>query len=266
VAMVRNIGRVTMSDPVFVLEGVHYNYPGGIKALDGLNLSVNAGDRIAILGANGSGKSTLLRLLDALYFPSQGKFTAFGKLITEESFQDEDFAFSFRRRVALVFQDPDVQLFNATVFDEVAFGPLQLGWDKSEIIRKVNDILDLMEIAHLRDRAPHRLSGGEQKRVALASVLILDPEVLLLDEPTAALDPRSQEQIIDFLTLWGQKGKTIICSTHDLDIVEDIADKCYVIQAGKVAANGSPGDILADINLLLNTNLIRTPRIRLNSP
>jgi cobalt/nickel transport system ATP-binding protein len=174
--------------------------------------------------------------------------------------QDEEFAFAFRRRVALVFQNPDVQLFNPTVFDEIAFGPLQLRWPKEEIRDRVNAILETMEIAHLKDRSPHRLSGGEKKRVALASVLVLEPEVLLLDEPTAALDPRSQSQLIDFLVGWGGGAKTVVTATHDLDIVEDIADHCYVFQNGSVIAEGSPAEILGDEQLLRRTNLIHAHR------
>jgi cobalt/nickel transport system ATP-binding protein len=211
------------------------------------------------LGANGSGKSTFLRLLDALYFPDKGTISAFGENLTEEAFQDEAFSFRFRRRVAFVFQNPDVQLFNPTVFDEVAFAPLQLRWSKDEIRRRVAEILEMMEIAHLKDRSPHRLSGGEKKRVALASVLILDPEVLLLDEPTAALDPKSQGQIVDFLVGWSG-AKTVVTATHDLDIVEDIADYCFVFQNGQVVGEGLPAEILADEKLLKATNLIHSHR------
>ncbi len=248
-----------MTDPVFDVQDVTYRY-NDVVALNGLTLSVKRGQRIALLGANGSGKSTLLRLLDGLYFPESGNISVFGEPLTEGRFQDENFAFGFRRRVALVFQNPDVQLFNPTVFDEVAFGPLQLGWPKAEIRRQVAETLELMEIAHLKDRSPHRLSGGEKKRVALASVLILDPEVLLLDEPTAALDPKSQGRVIDFLIGWGGGAKTVVTATHDLDIVEDIADHCYVFQSGRVVAGGAPKEILGDEPMLRQTNLIHAHR------
>ena len=208
------------------------------------------GKRVALLGANGSGKSTLLRLLDALYFPDSGSISFHGQPLDQDRFEDDRFAFDFRRRVGLVFQNPDVQLFNPTVFDEVAFAPLQLRWTKEEIVRRVDQMLDMMEIGHLKDRPPHRLSGGEKKRVALASVLVLDPEVLLLDEPTAALDPRSQSQIIDLLIGWGDGSKTVITATHDLGLVEDIADYCFVLQHGRIAAEGNPADVLRDTELL----------------
>jgi cobalt/nickel transport system ATP-binding protein len=246
--------------PVFDLQNVVYRYNSDVTALSGISLTVAHGTRIAILGANGSGKSTLLRLLDGLYFPDSGSIAAFGTPLTEERLQDDTFAFDFRRRVALVFQNPDVQLFNPTVFDEVAFGPLQLRWPKDEIRRKVSDTLDLLEITHLKDRSPHRLSGGEKKRVALASVLILDPEVLLMDEPTAALDPKSQSMVVDFLVGWSGGTKTVITATHDLDIVGEIADQSIVFQQGAIVAQGTPDRILSDIELLERTNLIHAHR------
>ena len=249
----------TVSEPVFEVQEVEYRYHG-VSALDRLSLSVGTGQRIAILGANGSGKSTLLRLLDGLCFAERGEVLAFGQRLTEEVLEDREFAIGFRRRVGLLFQDPDVQLFCSTVFDEVAFGPLQLGWPKPEIRRRVSEALDLMEIAHLKTRAPHRLSGGEKKRVALASVLVLDPDILLLDEPIAALDPKSQGKVIDFLIGWGNGAKTILTATHDLDIIEDIADHCYVLQAGRLVSDGPPAALLADQALLEQTSLIHAHR------
>jgi cobalt/nickel transport system ATP-binding protein len=248
----------TTSNNVFEVRDVTYLY-NDVTALNNLSLSIKQHQRVAILGANGSGKSTFLRLLDALYFPDQGTIKAFGENLTEEAFIDDEFAFRFRRRVALVFQNPDVQLFNPTVFDEVAFGALQLRWSKDEIIKRVVKTLEMMEISHLKDRSPHRLSGGEKKRVALASVLILDPEVLLLDEPTAALDPKSQGQVVDFLVDLGNT-KTVVTATHDLDIVEDIADYCFVFQNGRLFGEGTPAQILADAKLLEGTNLIHAHR------
>jgi cobalt/nickel transport system ATP-binding protein len=246
---------------VFEVNGVSYRYDA-VVALDNVSLAIEAGKRVALLGANGSGKSTLLRLLDALYFPDSGSISFHGEPIAAPRFDDDRFAFDFRRRVGLVFQNPDVQLFNPTVFDEIAFAPLQLRWPKEEIVGRVGRMLETMEIAHLKNRPPHRLSGGEKKRVAIASVLVLDPEVLLLDEPTAALDPRSQSQIIDLLIGWGDGSKTVITATHDLGLVEDIADYCFVLQSGRIAAEGAPGDVLRDAHVLEHANLIHAHRHR----
>jgi cobalt/nickel transport system ATP-binding protein len=246
----------TASDLAFEVNHVSYRYLQA-AALNGLSMRVARGERVALLGANGSGKSTLLRLLAGLCFPEQGEISFFGETLSEKRLENEEFFFRFRRRVGMVFQNPDIQLFNPSVFDEVAFGPLQLQWPKDDIRHRVGETLDLMGIGHLRDRAPHRLSGGEKKRVALASVLVLDPEVLLLDEPSAALDPGSQAQIVDFLVSWGNRSKTVITATHDLDTLEDIADRCYVLENGTVAGEGSPLTVLHDVALLERTKLVR---------
>ncbi len=243
-------------ETAFCVRGVSYRYHQ-VPALNGLSMEVATGERVALLGANGSGKSTLLRLLAGLSFPEAGDISFFGQPVTERDLRDEAYFFSFRRRVGLVFQNPDVQLFNPSVFDEVAFGPLQLRWPKAQIRDRVEAALHSMGIGHLRDRAPHRLSGGEKKRVALASVLVTDPEVLLLDEPSAALDPVSQGQIIELLKSWKNGAKTVITATHDLDTLEDIADRCYVFQSGRIAGQGEPLQVLHDVALLERTGLVR---------
>ncbi|MGO4885082.1 MAG: energy-coupling factor ABC transporter ATP-binding protein [Bryobacteraceae bacterium] len=245
-----------MTDLAFDVREVQYRY-NQVAALKGLSMHVQSGERVALLGANGSGKSTLLRLLAGLCFADQGEIRFLGERLTEERLRDEEFFFSFRRRVGLVFQNADVQLFNPSVFDELAFGPLQLGWPAARIRERVAEVLRAMEIAHLQDRAPHRLSGGEKKRVALASVMVLDPEVLLLDEPSGALDPSSQARIVDFLVACGKGAKTVIIATHDLDTLEDIADRCYVFANGSVAGEGTPLEILHDVALLERAKLIR---------
>jgi cobalt/nickel transport system ATP-binding protein len=246
---------------LFDLAGVGFRYQE-VQAIRGLTLQVVDGTRVALVGANGSGKSTLLRLLDALYFPDAGSIRFRGEALTEAAFADDAFSQSFRRRVGLVFQNPDVQLFNPTVFDEVAFGPLQLGWQSEEVRARVEDTMHRMRLAELRDRAPQRLSGGEKKRVALASVLVMEPEVLLLDEPTAALDPRSRSEIIDLLVGWSDGSKSVITATHDLDALEEIADRCCVLHAGEVVADAPPAEILRDAALLDRTNLIHVHRHR----
>jgi cobalt/nickel transport system ATP-binding protein len=246
---------------LYSLRDVSFRYQQ-IAALDRLSMEIPAGTRVALLGANGSGKSTLLRILDGLYFADSGEVRYGEELLTEERFADDGFAHGFRRRVGLIFQNPDVQLFNPTVFDEVAFGPLQLRWPKAEVRDRVHAMLEQMRITHLKDRAPHRLSGGEKKRVALASVLVLDPEVLLLDEPTSALDPRSQSQVIDLLVDWSGGRKSVITATHDLGTLEEIADYCFVMDRGRLATECAPGDLMRDRALLERANLIHAHRHR----
>ena len=227
-----------------------------VTALDGLTLNIPREGRTALLGPNGSGKSTLLMLLDALVLPDSGSLRFDGEEISERSLKNPWSQQRFRQRVGFVFQNPDVQLFNPTVRDEIAFGPLQLGWSEAEIRERVRRTLDDMDVAHLAERSTYRLSMGEKKRVAIASVLVLDPDVILLDEPTAGLDPRSQSRIIDLLVSWQNSGKTIVTATHDLDLIEDIAGHCVVLDRGRVAAEGRPSEVLDDLELLERTGLI----------
>lgn len=216
------------------------------------------GERLALLGANGSGKSTLLHLLDGLYFPQQDGVTAFGQRLTEAALERPPFGPQFRQAVGFLFQNSDAQLFCATVEEELAFGPLQLRWPKADIRRRIDDTLQLLEIAHLRDRTPQNLSGGEKKRVALASLLVVNPSVLLLDEPTAGLDPRSQSVLLDILEqLHAQTGMTLITATHDLTLLPHLADRALVLgEDHRLAADGSAHAILQDDDLLLAVNLI----------
>jgi cobalt/nickel transport system ATP-binding protein len=251
---------ISKSEPFeFEADGVRYEYER-IAALQGLSLRVRAGERITLLGANGSGKSTLLRLMDGLRFACKGTLRFRGDALTESAMENDAFALQFRRRVGLVFQNPDIQLFNPTVFDEVAFGPLQLGWPREEILERVHATLEWIGAEHLKDRPPYRLSGGEKKRVALASVIVLNPDVLLLDEPTAALDPRSQSQVIELLESWNNGQKTIVTATHQLEILGEISDRAVVLEHGAIVADASPSEVLANTELLESANLIHSHR------
>jgi cobalt/nickel transport system ATP-binding protein len=161
------------SEIVFEIINTSFAYEGTQAALDNINLTVREGESLVILGANGCGKSTLLKLLDGLYFPERGSISAFGKPLTEDALRDDEYNFAFRRRVGLVFQDSDVQLFSPSVLEEVAFAPLQLGLSRKEVNHRVDSALEVLRIGKLRDRAPHNLSGGEKRRVALASIFNL---------------------------------------------------------------------------------------------
>ncbi|MBI3813911.1 MAG: ABC transporter ATP-binding protein [Nitrospinae bacterium] len=241
---------------IFEAKEVGYSYTGKIKALHGVSLAVEGGEKIAILGANGCGKSTFLKILDGLIFPDTGEVNAFGERLSEESLKG-GFNRLFRSRVALLFQNPDAQLFSSSVRDEIAFGPLQLDLPRDEIILRVEDTMKLLRIEHLRARSPHELSIGEKRKVAIASLLTVNPDVLLLDEPTAGLDPRSTRELINILMEANEAGKTIITATHDLHIVPEIADRCYVFsEEKKIAAEGKTEDILSDMALLKECNLI----------
>lgn len=246
---------------LFDADSITYRF-NRVVALDALSIAIPSGKRVGLLGANGSGKSTLLRILGGLYFPEAGRVRFLGEPLTEDRFADDAFAHGFRKRVGMLFQNPDVQLFNATVFDEVAFGPLQLRWPAGEVRARVMDVLVRLRIEHLKDRVPQRLSGGEKKRVALASVLVMDPEILLLDEPTDALDPRSQSQLIDLLIGWADGSKSVITATHHLGILEEVADWCFVLDHGRLVAERSAADVLSDQELLDRTNLIHAHRHR----
>ena len=243
------------SRTVFELHGVRYEYAAKRTALDGIDLRIVRGEQVVLLGANGSGKSTLLKLLDGIIAPSGGTMRALDRDVAAVAAGAD--SFRFHREVGLVFQDPDIQLFSATVFDDVAFGPLQLGLPKDEVRASCDEAMRQMDIEHLADRAPFELSGGEKKRAAIASVLSLRPDVLLLDEPTASLDPRTKWVLVNLIRRLGGGGKTLVTATHDLDIVPLISNRVVVLgENRRVLADGAPAEILADRDLLIRANLI----------
>ena len=245
----------TPVEPIFELSGVQYTYNNRQVALDGIDLVIRPGEQVVLLGANGSGKSTLLKILDGIIAPTGGRLRALGLDIA--AVVDGFDAFRFHREVGLVFQDPDIQLFSATVMDDVAFGPLQLGLARDEVAARCDEALGLMEIRHLANRAPFELSGGEKKRAAIASVLSLRPHVVLLDEPTAALDPRTKWVLVNLIRRLGEAGRTVITATHELDIVPVIADRVVVLgEDRRVHADGAPAEILGNRDLLIAANLI----------
>jgi len=236
---------------------VSYSYYGRFLALDRVSVRVDAGEKLALLGANGCGKSTLLKLLDGLVFADAGRYHAFGTEISEDHLEDEQFSRAFRSRVGFIFQSSDAQVFSPTVRDEVAFGPLNMGLDPQAVAERVDDTLAMLGIAALADRAPYQLSGGEKKRVAIASVLSMNPEVLLFDEPTAALDPRTQHWMVELIMELHDVGKTIVLATHDLDVLPLVADRCVVLgEDHRVALDGPTASVLADVDLLHATNLV----------
>jgi len=247
-------------EAIFELREVSYAYVGETYALKDVTLKIKPSEQVSIIGSNGSGKSTLLAVLDGLIYPTVGEFYAFDNKIIEEVFEsirDNEFRSYFRTKVGFVFQNSDVQLFSPTVFDEIAFGPLQLQATPEEVRARVEDVLEMMEITKLRDRAPHTLSGGEKKKVCIATVLVNNPDVLLLDEPTAGLDPRTQLWLIELLQELASSGKTIITATHDLDTVEQISKRSIVMgEDHRVKMDGNSEEVLSNYELLLAANLI----------
>lgn len=242
---------------LFDLQNVSYSYLAGQPLISSFNLQIEGGTGLAILGANGSGKSTLLKLLAGLIYPTAGNLYAFGREVSEKSLQNLDFLRFFRQNVGFVFQNSDAQLFSASVRDEIAFAPLQSGLNKDEVAERVADTAKLLQIEDLLDRPPYQLSGGEKKKVALASVLSVNPAVLFLDEPTNGLDPRTQFWLVEFLQALADAGKTLVTATHDLAIVEDIAQRVVVLdESHTLAADGPVQEILSNRELLLKVNLI----------
>lgn len=246
-----------MSLPLFVFNNLTYSYKNRPPIFEGLNLKIWSGEAVCLLGANGSGKSTLLKLMCGLIFATRGHMEAFGEPITEALLEQEQIAKQFRRRIGFIFQNSDVQLFTTRVWDEIAYGPLQMGLAPSEVRQRVNDILALLKIEHLQDRAPHYLSGGEKKKVAVASVLVLNPEVLIFDEPTSGLDPKTERWLTELLLQLNQQGRTIVVSTHNLELAHLLSNRSIVLsESHQVVADDSTKSILDDRQLLMDVNLI----------
>lgn len=242
---------------IFNLQHIGYAYRPEEAALQDVCLRVSAGEKLVLLGPNGCGKSTLQKILAGLIFSQQGRLIAFGREITAQSMADKEFAAVYRRRVGFVFQNSDVQIFCASVLDEIMFGPLSMGMEQEAARKRGEELLDFVGIRQLADRLPHHLSGGEKKKVAIAAVLAVNPAVLILDEPTNGLDPKTQGWMRDTLNQLNRQGKTIITATHHLDLVPDLADRVVVMGNGhSMLADDRPVPILENRELLLAANLI----------
>lgn len=245
------------NEPLFVLENVSFSYNEGKKALDGISITIEEEEFIAFLGANGTGKTTLLKILDGLVFPQEGKVIFREKEINEKALKNVDFRFFFRKEVAFLFQNCDVQLFCSTVKEELSFTLLQLGFNEFEIEKRVNESAEMFNLKDLLNLSPHTLSEGEKKRVALASLLPQNPSVFLLDEVTNNLDPKNEKFVKSFLKKLNESRKTIICATHDLEFARSFATKVGVIdQLHSLSAFGETEEILNNKELLIKENLI----------
>jgi cobalt/nickel transport system ATP-binding protein len=229
------------SPPAIELEHVHFSYPDGFEALRGVDLVVERGRKVALVGPNGAGKSTLMLHLNGILVPSHGCVRIAGVKVERPSLK------RIRAAVGLVFQDPDDQLFSPTVFDDVAFGPLHMGIPEDEIHARVDQALAAVGMAGFERRLPHHLSLGQRKRVALATVLSMDPSVLVFDEPSAGLDPRGRRELIRMLEGLDQ---TLLVSTHDMRLVAEIFPRVVVMDDGRVVADGPTAQVLQDDRLL----------------
>lgn len=242
---------------VYELRNISFAYSGRFPALERVDLAIGRGEKTALLGANGSGKSTLLLILAGLVFPSEGSIKFMNQDMGEGSFAAAPFRKFFRSRTGIVFQNSDTQLFNSSVADEVMFGLVQLKLSRKEIEERISGYMALMAIERLKDRHPQDLSIGEKKRVAIASVLAMEPEVILMDEPTAGLDPRTARHLIDAIQMFSEKGATIITATQDIHIVSEIADRVVVLGEDKrKVRDGRAEEILKDTAFLEEHNLI----------
>ena len=228
-------------------------YRDSVRALDSVNFVAPRNLRIAVIGPNGAGKSTLFRHLNGVLMAQSGQVLIRGEPITKKNLKE------VRKFIGVVFQNPDDQIFAPTVEQDVAFGPTNLGLDETTVMHRVDEALGLLDIEYLRHRAPHHLSGGEKKRVAIAGVLAMEPGVLVMDEPTAGLDPRGRDDLVRFVnSLWNQYGMTVIFSTHELDLVTRMADYVYVMDQGRILVQGTVPEVFEQEEML--------QRIRLDLP
>jgi cobalt transport protein ATP-binding subunit len=234
--------------PAVDIRHLHFAYPDGFEALRGVDLRIEPGERVALVGPNGAGKSTLMLTLNGIHVPSHGSVTIAGTVVDRSTVR------RIRAQVGLVFQDPDDQLFSPTVFEDVAFGPVHMGVPAVEIHDRVERALAAVGMTGLERRLPHRLSLGQRKRVALATVLSMDPSVLVFDEPSAGLDPRGRRDLIRLLRSLSQ---TQLISTHDMRLVAEVFPRTVVMDGGLVVADGQTDVILADDELLERHGLER---------
>jgi len=242
-----------MSHHIVEAKDLEYTYPDDTKALCGITFTIRHGESVAIVGANGAGKSTLLLHLNGYLTPTSGQVRIGDYPLTKDTLQE------VRRTVGMVFQDPDDQLFMSTVYDDVAFGPLNLGLPPAEVEERVAKALETVGLADIKARPPHRLSSGQKRRVAIATVLSMSPDILVMDEPTAGLDPLARRKLIELLRTFRHSK---IIATHDLDMVLDVCERTIIINDGKIEADGPTAEIFQDEHLLQNCHLEKPLRLQ----
>ena len=235
-----------MSHHKLEVQDLYFSYPDGHEAINGLSFMIHHGESVGIVGANGAGKSTLIMLMMGLVFPSRGEVRIGDVAVTKKTLPH------IRQRMGMVFQDSDDQLFMPTVYDDVAFGPRNFGLSEQDVALRVEEAMALTGITHLKKRPPYKLSGGEKRAAAIASVLAMQPDILIMDEPTSNLDPKSRRRAINLL-----KGfeHTKLITSHDLDMIYELCDRTIILADGKIAADGKTNQILTNEQLLDSCSL-----------
>ena len=242
-----------MSEKSLEISGLAYAYPDGNQALYGVNLSINQGERVALLGPNGAGKTTLVLHLNGIIPTMQGRVRVAGEVVDSKNAESIK---SVRHKVGIVFQDPDDQLFMPTVGQDVAFGPYNAGLRGLELERAVNEALELVGMSEFIDRPPHHLSFGQRRRVAVATVLAMKPEILVMDEPSSNLDPAARRELAEIIT---SLNITLLMVTHDLPFANELCQRAVILSAGVVAADDEISSVLAN-KQLLNAHRLELPK------
>lgn len=238
-----------MKEPILSVRNLHYVYGNGQLALDGVSVDINEGEKIAVIGSNGAGKSTFFLNVNGVLIPESGEISYRGIAINKKNLKE------LRKSIGIVFQDADNQIIAPTVRAEVGFGPMNLKLPKEEVIKRVDEALNYMNILDFKDRPPHYLSGGEKKKVTIADIIAMKSEIIIFDEPTAALDPLNAQMLEDVLLKLGMEGKTMLISTHDVDFAYRWAERAIVFCAGKIIADGTPLEIFQNNEVLKRANL-----------
>lgn len=246
-------------DAIIKTENLKYTYTDGTEALRGIDIEISRGEKVAIMGANGSGKSTFFLTLNGISRPTAGKIFIDGQEIK----YSRKSLIEVRKKVGIVFQDPDNQLFSASVRQEISFGLFNLGYNQEEVSKKVDRIIDELNISSFADKPTHFLSGGQKKRVAIADILVMDPEIIILDEPSSGLDPKHIKLIDDIIDSLSAKGITVIIATHDAQRSLAWADRLVLFHEGRIIGQGKPEDILRQEDLLKMTNLEKPAVLKL---
>jgi cobalt/nickel transport system ATP-binding protein len=238
-----------MKKRILQVEDLHYVYANGKSALDGISVNIYEGEKIAVIGSNGSGKSTFFLNMNGVFKPEHGKIIYKDTVVNKKNLKE------LRKNIGIVFQDADNQIIASTVMAEVGFGPMNLKLPKEEVYERVEEALAYMNISDFKDRPPHYLSGGEKKRVSIADIIAMKPEIFIFDEPTAALDPLNSQMLEDVLAKIADDGKTMLISTHDVDFAYRWAERVLVFCHGKIIADGTPLEIFKNLEILKQANL-----------